>query len=239
MNLRNYLESIKQIVRYCPLIVLIALTANAQKRDDAGGGSRKIYGEATIFNNYVDKGVTQSDKNWALQSGFGYQMGSQARIGLWGSSIKLPTNSENLNLRFYFDVKMDFTTNSSLTIRYDFDRYFQSDIHNGTILGMDFSTFGYHVMVEQTSNWEATGSPTTWYGFSKDYNIPWSMILSPKLGYSQISASGYNNYFDGRLTLGYKFADVLYQMAMTYNSEASQFAGRGDMAFIFGLTAKF
>lgn len=236
MNLRNNSQSFKQMILTALLVSLFSQVCWAQKESS---GSKKLFGEAAIVNNYVDKGLTLSDKTWALQAGFGYQMGSQARIGLWGSSIKLPSNSENLNLRLYFDVKMDFTTNTALVLKYDFNRYFQSDVHNGNILTANFQTFGYNVLIEQDSNWEGTSNPSTWFGFSKEYNIPYGMILTPQLGYSQLTASGYSNYFDSRLSVGYKFADVLYSATFTYNSAASQFAGRGDMAFLFGLNAKF
>lgn len=236
MNLRNIIQSFKHIL---PTLAIIIWTPSTWAQSKEASSSKKLYGEATIVNNYVDKGLTQSDKTWALQAGFGYQMGSQARIGLWGSSVKLPSNSENLNLRLYFDVKMDFTSNTALTIRYDFNRYFQSDVHNGNLLGLDFLAFGYHIYMQQDSNWEGTSSAATWYGFAKEYSLPYSLIFTPKVGYNQLTSTDYSNYFDGRLTLGYKFADVLYSATVTYNSGASQFSGRGDMAFLFGLDVKF
>jgi hypothetical protein len=41
------------------------------------------------------------------------------------------------------------------------------------------------------------------------------------------------------MSLGYKFADVTYELVNTYNSSSSQFSGRGDMTFLFGLNVKF
>ena len=201
--------------------------------------ARKIYGEALITNNYVDKGITQSDKSWALQSGFGYRMGPQARLGLWGSSIKLPTNDESVNLRLYFDVRMDFTTYTNLVLRYDFNRYFASDFHNGSIFTLDFQSMGYHILAEMNDNWEGTHTSATWFGFKKEFQIPWSLIFTPTLGYSQLSADGYKNYFDIRAMVGVRAAEVLYELGITTTSESSQFQGRGATFAIFSVNAVF
>jgi uncharacterized protein (TIGR02001 family) len=229
-------QSIKIFVSI--LIVLFCRPSLGQKKDDTSS-AKKIYGVAAVLTNYVDKGLTQSDKSWALQAGFGYQMGPQARLGLWGSSVKLPSNTENMNLRLYFDVKIDFTPNTGVILKYDFNRYFQSESHNGNILTADFLAFGYHITLEQNSNWEGTSNASTWFGFSKAYNLPASFIFTPQLGYSQLSTTGYNNYFDARAEVGYKFAEVMYAIAATYTSAPSQFNGQGDMAILFSLNAKF
>jgi uncharacterized protein (TIGR02001 family) len=210
-----------------------------QKSESKSSKSNKLYGEAAVVSNYVEKGVTQTDKGPALQAGFGYQMGTQARLGLWGSNVKFPSGGENLNLRFYFDVKMDFTANTNAVFRYDLNRYFQSDQHNGSIVGLDFAAFGYHAIFEMNDNWEGLRSGgSTWFGFKKEYL--WStLVFTPQLGYTQTAVSGYTSYFDTRIGVGYRFADVTYELAHTYNSSSSQFAGRGDMAFLLAMNARF
>ena len=237
---------LSNLISSAGILVLAALTLHVstawsqQKSDSRSDKGNKLYGEASIVSNYVDKGVTQSDKAPALQAGFGYQMGPQARLGLWGSSVKFPSGGENLNLRFYADVKMDFTSNTNLILKYTFNRFFQADQHNGTILGLDFASFGYHVLFEMDDNFEGQKSGgATWYAFKKDFQLPASFILTPQLGYTQTTVSGYNSYFDTRVSLGYKFADVFYELVNTYNSNSSQFSGRGEMAFLFALTVRF
>lgn len=232
--LQNYFRLIPLALSFA----FISSTSWAQQKP-APENNRKLYGEALITNNYVDKGITQSDKSWALQAGFGYRMGPQARLGLWGSSVKLPTNDESVNLRLYFDVKMEFTTNTDLILRYDFNRYFQSDVHNGSIFSLDFQSVGYHVLVEMNDNWEGTHTSTTWFGFRKEYSIPWNLVFTPTVGYSQVSAEGYKNYFDIRAPIGYRFAEVLYELGVTTTSESSQFAGRGATSAIFSIHAVF
>ncbi len=215
--------------------------AQAQQRSDSKSDkSNKLYGEASIVTNYVDKGVTQSDKAPALQADLGYQMGPQARLGLWGSSVKFPSATENLNLRIYFDVKVDFTSNTNLVLRYDLNRYFQSDQHNGSILGLDFSSFNYHVLFQMDDNFEGLKSGSAnWFAFKKEFQWARGFIFTPQLGYTQTAVSGYSSYFDTRVSIGYKFADVLYELVNTYNSSSSQFSGRGDLTFLFGLNARF
>jgi uncharacterized protein (TIGR02001 family) len=235
-------SSIKSFIIIAPVFLCLFLNASlsfAQKKEDAAAGANKLYGNATILTNYIDKGLTQSDKTYSLQAGFGYKMGPQAHIGIWGSSVKLPSNTENLNLRAYFDVKIDFSQNSNMVLRYDFNQYFRSETHNGNILSADFSTFGYHVIFEQNSNWEGSTNASTWYGLSRDFNLPYSLLFTPQVGYNQLATTGYTNYFDARVGLGYKFADVIYQLAATYATESYQFNGQGDPAIFLVIKANF
>jgi uncharacterized protein (TIGR02001 family) len=219
-------------------LILLSIAGQAQQRTDPKNTSNKLFGEAGIESNYVEHGVTQSDKGPALQLGLGYQMGPQARLGFWGSSVKYSDDSANINLRPYVDVKMDFTSNTNLVLGYEFNRYFSSDTRNGTLLRLDLASFNYHGLVQINSNWEGTASSATWFGFRKEFMLPKSFILTPTLGFTQLSATGYSSYFDTRVSIGYKFADILYELVNTWNSNSSQFNGRGDMAFLFSMNAR-
>lgn len=210
----------------------------AQQRTDSKAAPNKPYGEAAIVTNYVEHGVTQSEKNFALQAGFGYQMGPQARLGVWGSNVKFPTDSANLNLRPYADVKIDFTSNTSMVLGYQVNRFFPSDAYNGTIVSIDFAPFSYHVLIEVNSNWEGSGTSATWFAFRKEYLWTRGFVFTPTLGYTQASGT-YAPFFNTRLAVGYKLADVLYEFVHSYNSSSSQFSGRGDMAFLFTVNARF
>jgi hypothetical protein len=160
-------------------------------------------------------------------------------MGIWGSSVKLPSNTEHINLRPYIKVRIDMTQNVGLDLRYDMSKYFQSGDYDTGIITADLGIMGYHVILEQVTNWEATQAAATWFGFEKQYNIPWGFIFTPRLGYSQIAADGATNYFDGKAGVGYKFADVFYELAATMTSSPSQFNGRGAMAVYLRMFVQF
>jgi uncharacterized protein (TIGR02001 family) len=218
---------------------LVTATVFAQQKSNVKSDGKKIYGEANVVSNYVENGVSQSNKSWAIQSGFGYKMGTQARVGLWGSSVNYPGGSESVNLRPYFDVIIEFTPNSSAILKYELNRYFSSSNRDGAIFSLDLNIFNYHVLAHTNDNWEGTGNSSSRFGFQKEFPLAWSLILSAAAGYNQISAEGYNNYFDTRLGLGYKMGDGIFELVNTYNSSASQFNGRGDLAFFILLGVRF
>lgn len=215
------------------------LKSHAQQAKDSKDSGKKLYGEASLTSNHVENGVTQSDKTWAIQSGFGVKLGQVVRVGVWGSSVKFPSNQETVNLRPYIDVKMDFTANAFATAKYHLNRYFASSDRDGTIIAVDINMFGYQVLYANNDNWEGTRASSTWYGFRKEFGLPQGLILTPTIGYSQLAANGATNYFDTRVTLGYKLSDALFELTHTYTSASAQFQGRADMALFLALSVKF
>lgn len=197
----------------------------------------KLYGEAGLTTNWLEHGVSQSDKGYALQAGLGYRW-SQFKLGMWGSGVKLPYSDDNLNLRIYMTYKFYFTKNADMLIRYDFNRYFGAGKANGTITSLDLNIFQYHILYEKNSNWEADDNLTR-YGFMKDWGLPYNLTLTVNAGYNSISSDNYSSYFDIKTLVNYKYADILYSLGNSFNSNSGQFNGRGDLAFFLQLMALF
>ncbi|MFN7729519.1 MAG: TorF family putative porin [Bdellovibrio sp.] len=197
----------------------------------------KIFGEAALTTNWIERGVTQTDKGYALQAGFGYRW-TQFRAGLWGSNIKFPDSNDNLNLRLYIAYKFIFTTNADLTFRYDMNRYYQGGDLNGTILGFDLNIFEYHFLYDRDDNWEGAGSSTR-FGFVRDFQIPYNFMLNVNGGYNMVQADGFSNYFDVKTMVNYGYAGITYSLGNSINSNGGQFDGRGGLYFFLQLAAKF
>ena len=220
------------------ILKLFASKAGAQtaKVDDQLPAG-KLYGEVGLLTNSIEHGYTQTDKSWAMQAGLGYRW-SQFRMGIWGSSVHFPDSSDDLNLRLNMAYKFIFTTNADLTARYDFNRYYPAGSRNGGIIGLDLNMFKYHVLYEKNDNWENVGEATRW-GFARDWQIPWNLLLNLNAGYDMLTVDGYSNYFDIKTTVSARYADVTYFLGNSYNSNPGQANGRGDLAFFLGLNAQF
>lgn len=230
-KMSNIFPILKKLIVLASTIAFCHFSFAEDKKDTATGKS--LFGTASFMTNYVDKGVTQTDGSWAMQTELGYQFGSVVRMAIWGSNVKYPTNSESLNLRGYINLHLDFTTGFSSELRYSNSRYFQSEDRNGNIVDLDFNIFDYKLLLQQDSNWEGSHTTSTWIAGEKDFSIPWNLIFTPRVGYTQVSASGASSYFDIKLELSYKISDLLLQSAVTYNSSASQFNGRGGTVIYF------
>ena len=210
--------------------------ASAQAQTDAGAPVR-LYGDVQLTTDSIEHGLTQTDHSFALQTGIGYRW-PQFRLGLWGSNVKFSDSADNLNLRLFLITKLIFTPNADLNIHYDFNRYFKAGYRDGSIVSLDLRLYEYHVLYESNDNWEGIGDKGARYGFMKEWQIPYSLILNLNAGYNMIG-SKYDNFFDVKSQISYKTSDITYSFGNSFNSNSGQFKGRGDLAFFLSAAAQF
>lgn len=218
------------------VVVKFCSPLRAQEKDD-NLQPGKLFGEAGLTTNWIENGVSQTDKGYALQAGLGYRW-TLFKVGMWGSNIKLPNTNDNLNLRIYMSYRFIFTKNSDLLVRYDFNRYYGGGDYNGSITGLDLNVFDYHILYDKNSNWEGAGEATR-YGFAKDWKIPYNLMLNLNAGYNMVNVDNYSNYFDIKTLVSYHYADITYALGNSYNSGSSQFDGRGNLSFFLQMNAQF
>lgn len=220
------------------LILVVFNLMCSRSHAQAENNSPSLYGSATVITNHIDKGLTHSDSGPALQLDLGYSFGS-GKIGLWGSSVKFEAEDVQTNLRPYLGFRFDFTTNTKLHFQFAHDKYFKSAQRDGSIIGIDFETFGYHLLLQQDSNFEGSKETRMWYGFGKEFQIPWNLRLNTRVGYSQVNVTGLDPYFDTLIEVKHKWHQLEYALGNTFNSSAKQFNGRGDLAVYLYIRADF
>lgn len=197
----------------------------------------KMYGEVGLASNYVDKGITQSNKNLSFTAGLGYWFGAQGRIGVDATSVKYINDDATMEIRLLGEYKFLFTPNSSLKIRNDFYRYSPSGQRDKILVSLDQDLFTYHVLYSYEDNFEGTRSPRSWFAFNHDFPFMSVYQLNATLGYSMIN--NYTSYFDTRLGISYTTSNFSVGIFNTYVSAADQFNGAADMAFLLAFNAKF
>lgn len=212
--------------------VAFAQNNNASKSTDNPG---KVFAEASLVTNSVERGVSQSDGSLALQTGFGYQW-SQFRLGLWGSNVKYPTavtpttipnSDDSLNLRLYGAYKFIISQNADLTVKYALNKYFKTGTRDGAITSVDLQMFTYHVTYESLENWEGSGVASIRYGFGKEFKFYWDTIIDVNAGYSDNVDTGFSNAGDLRASWKYKYADILWGLTFTAHSAGKEYDSRG------------
>ncbi len=206
----------------------------AQQKPSA---TSRMYGEVGLMSNYVDKGITQSNKNISVGAGFGYQFGSQGRIGIDAASVNYQNESANVELAGFGEYKFIFTPNADLRIRNDLVRYFSEGIRNKVKVLLDQNFFDYHVLLFREDNFEGTKKPRNWFAFHKDWNFSPSVIFPTTVGYSMVE--NFDNYFDTRVGVSYLAGNLTASAFHTWVSNSSQFNGQADMAFFIVVAAKF
>lgn len=197
----------------------------------------KMYGEIGVTTNYVEKGITQSNKGPSLNAGLGYLFGPQARIGFQAASVTYPNESASVQMSLLGEYKFIFGAGQDLKVRNNFYRYFSESLRNKVQVNLDYTYVAHHILYMYEDNFEGTRGVRNWYGYSRDiaysptYKIPFTV------GYSM--ASGYTSYFDTKVGFAYFSPNITAGVYNTFVSSSSQFGGQADIAFLAEVVAKF
>lgn len=199
----------------------------------------RVYGNMMLETDYVEKGLTQSDHKPAFEAAVGYLFSSQGKVGFQAASVNFAGESVNLEMRLLGEYKFIFNSSFDLKVREDVYNYSPSSQRNNMVMTLDFGSYGYHTLVASENNFEGTKTQRTWIGFHKDWFMAGG-IVGGTVGYSSLnSSSGYSSYFDTRASYTYNFTNAALSLYNTYNSKASQFDGKGDLAFFAAFEIKF
>lgn len=199
----------------------------------------KMEGLAALMSNYVDYGITHTDKDPSLQGQFYFNWGPQFRLGVWGTNTKYPSSDTHFWLKLNADLKIAFSQNADMTIKLTSNHFYKTENRNGSIVGVHLNLFGYGVRYEQHSNFLGTETTASAYSFSKIFPVFGDWKSENILGAMMLTADNLSNYFWVETWLGTKPAAIYYQIGVSYNSSASQFDGAGDLMGMLKASVSF
>lgn len=202
----------------------------------SNSGASELVGSIKIMSNYVDHGITQSNKGPSLLLQTGYEIGA-GRIGVRAANVKYEDESVSIEGAVYGDYKFVFTSNTDLTVKNDLIRYYSDATRSKIKVELDLNLFSYHVRFMREDNFEGTKKVRDWYGFGKDWVLSQSFKLNTTVGYSMVE--NYDNFFDTYVGITYFAAKLSGTIANTYINKSSQFNGHGNPATFLILDIKF
>jgi len=218
---------------------LLCSFANAQEESKSEAPSFKMTGDVVLLSNFVEHGLTQTNKDPSLQGAFSFNFGPQFRMGLWGSNVNYQS-SEHFLLKLNAELKIVFSPTTDAKLGYYDNRFFKTDTRDGNTMYLTVNAYGYRVRFESISNWEGTGNAATHYAVGKAFDLNPNWKWDNEVGYSILGSDTYSNYFDLRTSAIYKGgSNILYQISLTGTSSPSQFGGRGDFFPYVGASTSF
>lgn len=237
----NHIKSLTSMMILLFSVLGFSQTSFAQATGAAGGaGGPRVYGDIKLTSDYVEKGLTQTDKNPAVIAGFGYWFGSQGRIGVQASNVKYQTFDSTMRADVFGEYKFMFTQNADLKLKTVYSQYSPAAGRNNLMTGLDQNLFTYHFLFEHDDNFEGSKTRRDWFAFHKDWDLGPGYFLSVTIGYSMLQETGLKNYFDTRIGAGLTSGNFFAGVYHCYNSQSSQFQnGQGDMAFLVEAGVKF
>lgn len=201
---------------------------------------------AALVSDYVFRGISQSDENFAIQGGFDIGHESGLYTGVWASSIDFNDGDEaNIEIDIYggyggevHDISYDVGAiyyaypgaNSSLN--YDFWEAYGS-------LGYDFGAASATVGVSYSPEFFGDAGDAVYTHLGVDVPLPHDFTLSGGVGYQEIDKG--ENYTDWNLTVGYDWRDVNFFVSYTDTDldEPSECADGCDARVVLGVSVAF
>ena len=208
----------------------------AQQLSKEGTGS-KITGDAELMSNFVERGVSQSDRDPALNAGFWFGFGPQFRAGISGVNVGYEGSESRFRLMYNADVKISFSERTDLTLVFSNHNYYRPENRNGWVYGLHLRLFEkWKISYLTLTNWEGSGKQVNYMSGAYEYSLSERWKIPTQLGSSTISEiENYNSYFDLRTGAHFQQNKSLrYKVDLTYNSSAAQFDRRAGIFLILG-----
>lgn len=227
-NLSSYIFSI--------LFFATSLSFAAEK----AGSSQPTYlvsGSAQLLSHFVDRGLSVSDKNPALNASFLFNLGPQFRFGFWGSNISNVTSpDDNLWLKIVADVKIEISSNAKLFFYINDDHFYKSNLRNGQEVGFNLDWSNYFYQVEFMNNFQGSRTNAEYYKGGKKFNLFSNTTGSLGVGYTMQHADGYSNYLDVKATANYLITEFFnFELGATTTFGATGLNGRGTSFVYLGV----
>ncbi len=197
----------------------------------------KVSVDAKLYSHYIERGLSMSDTNPAMNVAFLYNFGPQFSMGFWGSNISnISSADDNFWFKFLANVRVDFTPTMGMLMYINDDHYYKSSIRNGQLFGAKFNYLNYLAELEWTNNYQGTHGNSEYLNVGKlvDYKM---FKVGGKIGYTLQNSDNYSNYFDikglGTYALG---TNSTAEAGLTFVSSEGQFNGRAKPAIYVAIS---
>lgn len=219
------------------LLISTVCLAQSPERLKSNLATNEISGEAQLLTHFVERGLSMSDKSPAMNASFLYNLGSQLRLGFWGSNVSnLSATDDNFWFKFLAELHVDFTTNLNAEIYVSDNHFYKSDQRNGQRIGGLFNYYSYYFTVEWMSNLEGSKSSAEYINVGKLFNYGNKIKYGGDVGLTYSHNANIKSYFDARaLARYYMNTSTSFEAAATYNSYSSHFGSRADPAYYIGM----
>lgn len=208
-------------------ILIFSCTLRRSHAQSSSNSNVKLTGESYIVSNYIEKGITQSEKNPALQAAVAFHL-HQGRVGLWAASVRYPGTDESIKLKVPIGFLFDWTQNFKTYFEHSYIRHIGGTARDGLNFLIHFMIFDYNFYIETEDNFESSGDKRTWYGFTKSWKTIWDLELLGKGGYSIVESDQYSSYFDIDISTSYAYSNFSGSFGITYASNANEFGSRAS-----------
>ncbi len=221
------------------LVFLFSVNLCAQSSTDKNVGTLPTYrvsGDAVLLSQFIDRGLALSDRNPALNASFLFNLGSQFRLGFWGSNISnVSASDDNFWFRILAEIRITFNDKAFARVYINDDRFYKSDIRNGQRTGVFFDYELTTLQIEWQGNYEGTQTAAQYVNFGKAFAFKKDFKAGAKLGYVWQKTTWIDDYLDAKIYVNYQLtSNATFEVGGTGLS-SNQFGSRGELAAYLAL----
>lgn len=204
----------------------------AETKDDNSAANYSLSGNAQFLSHYIVKGLSYSDNNPAMNASFLAHLGSQVKMGFWGSNVSnLSAADDNFWFKLFIKMEIEFSDKVSATVFLHDNHFYKSSQRNGQNIGVDFNYKSYEFGFEWLSNYEGTKTNSEYFWFGKLYDYKKSFKFGGYSGLNYTHTPSIQNFFDFKVVGQYALnLNTITELGLTFNSNSAQFGIRDDPA---------
>jgi len=215
------------------------------------GSAFEISANTALVSDYVFRGISQSDENFAIQGGFDVSHESGLYTGVWSSSVDFNDGDEaNIEIDLYagyageangvsYDIGGLYYAypGADSSLDYDFWEVYGS-------LGYDFEIASAAVGVNYSPDYFGSSGDAVYTYLGVDVPLPQNFTLSGGVGYQDIddnASFGTPDYTNWHASIGYDWKNLNF--SVTYHDtdldEPGECADGCEARVVFGISAAF
>ncbi len=223
------------------LITGFSFCSIAAEKDKGNKPTYMFSGDAQLLSHFIDRGLSISDGNPALNASFLFNMGQQFRVGFWGSNISNITSSDdNLWLKIIADVHIQLVNESILKIYFNDDHFYKSDLRNGQSVGVNYDILSYMSQLEWMSNFQGSRSDALYLRAGKMFSLRKDILAGGLAGITLQKSKAYYDYLDLKVFSTYKVTDYFeLEAGITLATNSPQFNYRGNPYIYCGIKLSY
>lgn len=238
-NMSKYLSSLVLLLLFAQN--MLAADPSNNKKDNGQNPDYSVSGEVHLMTHFVDRGLSMSDGNPAMNADFLFHFGQQLRLGIWGSNISSLNNErDNFWLKFVGEARVEFSKDTDMVIYFHDNHFYKSDGRDGQQLGVNYRYKLYKGKFEWSTNFE--GSRANSFYLSGEVLFPYKtkMFYGGSIGYTSVRSSEFEDYIDLRGLGIYRFTDYFKaDGALSFALDGNQFGKRSGFQFFLGMALMY
>ncbi len=204
-------------------------------------------GVATLTSEYIYRGLEMSDGDAALQLGLDFEHDTGLFVGVWASTIDIPTPISQRDTELDYYAGFHYTAKSPVTATVTLLRYTypgQTGMHsydyNEVLVGASWQE-RYSIELGYTSNLYGLARIGRHWELRSEWPVANTWVISATLGGNDLSDAGVSRYLHWDLGASARFSRLTFDLRWYDNEQPDGFAAQSsaNSQFVLSISAAF